>query len=346
MVKVTNSSGIELRGKVKDGIYQGFYGKTIRRLSNPIRRKKAGHAQLRIRQNFKNGAAYALSLSDSERSFLGGYAGSLKEKITWQNYAKLICMSPVTVLECTESHVKAKLLSEKTFTWSFENGLSDWVIDGFDEPPVISTDQAHSDNSSLMLGNRLELWYEPLGDSSIYLELPVIIKENGTLSFWYFMQSNDDIQFDWQDAYITDTAGNILETIFHTCSRESIWRKQVVDLAHYIGERMRLKFLVHQDGWGDATCMYIDDVLLESQELVDVYLSSLKLSIRHPAIKEIVIYDEVANPILRDTGLTNLESGIITTGINKIYRCEGLISYVGITTANGKVHKIIPKALS
>src|SRR6266511_6008565 len=78
--------------------------------------------------------------------------------------------------------------------------------------------------------------------------------------------TNDSITFDWQDAYITDSSGNILQTIYHVCDNTS-WVNQTVDMAPYAGQTVRLKFLVHQDGFnppGDTTGQWIDDVSLPS----------------------------------------------------------------------------------
>jgi hypothetical protein len=33
-----------------------------------------------------------------------------------------------------------------------------------------------------------------------------------------------------------------------------------VDLAPYVGQTIRVKFLAHQDGFGDLTSMFVDDV--------------------------------------------------------------------------------------
>ena len=54
---------------------------------------------------------------------------------------------------------------------------------------------------------------------------------NATLSFWHWDCTTDTIDFDWQDAYITDTKGNILQTIFHQCGNCQSWVNQTVDLS-------------------------------------------------------------------------------------------------------------------
>ena len=81
------------------------------------------------------------------------------------------------------------------------------------------------------------------------------------LSFWHW-DCNAAFSIDdaWQDAYITDTDGNILQTIFHQSSNAECWVHQTVDLSPWVGQTIRVKFLVHQDGFGDLTGMFVDDV--------------------------------------------------------------------------------------
>jgi hypothetical protein len=154
----------------------------------------------------------------------------------------------------------------------FETGdLTGWVIDGHTNDPVVGSTQVHSGTFAALAGlnpqqNTFceELNNEPLGDSSFYQQFTVPAG-GGTLSFWYWTCTFDSITFDWQDAYITDTSGNILLTIFHQCTDQEFWTQQIVDMTPYAGQTVRIKFLVHQDGFnppGDVTGMYVDDVSL------------------------------------------------------------------------------------
>ena len=144
--------------------------------------------------------------------------------------------------------------------YGFESGtFAPWVIDGMNDPPVISTDQVHSGTFSALAGNVSGA--EPLGDSSFYQQITVPAG-GGTLSFWHWDFTTDSISFDWQDAYITDSSGTILQTIFHQCEDGETWIQQNVDMTPYAGQTVRIKFLVHQDEFGDDTGMYVDDVTL------------------------------------------------------------------------------------
>ena len=97
--------------------------------------------------------------------------------------------------------------------------------------------QAHSGTYSALAGLNPEVGdycqetsQEPLGDSSFYQQFTVP-PGGGTLSFWYWTCTFDSISFDWQDAYITDSSGNILQTIFHQCTNNQAWVQQTVNMA-------------------------------------------------------------------------------------------------------------------
>jgi hypothetical protein len=142
----------------------------------------------------------------------------------------------------------------------FETGtFPPWVIDGHNFDPVVTTEQAHSGTFSARAGNVSGT--EPQGDSSFYQQFTVPAG-GGTLSFWHWDFTTDSITFDWQDAYITNSSGTILLTIFHQCLNGNTWINQQVDMAPFAGQTVRIKFLVHQDAFGDDTAMYVDDVAL------------------------------------------------------------------------------------
>jgi hypothetical protein len=140
----------------------------------------------------------------------------------------------------------------------FETGsLAPWAILSATPAPAVSTTQAHSGTHSAFLGSLPGT--EPLGDSSIYQQITVPAG-GGTLSYWYYPYSEDSITFDWQDAYITDASHTILATIMHVCDTSEAWTHITFDMAPYAGQTIDIEFLVHQDGFGDVTNMYVDDV--------------------------------------------------------------------------------------
>jgi hypothetical protein len=148
-------------------------------------------------------------------------------------------------------------------TGSFSPG---WVIDGNNATPVVTNTLSHGGSYSAFAGDAPDGFcgspgVEANGDSSFYQQFTVPAG-GGTLSFWYWTCTTDTITFDWQDAYITDSNGNILQTIFHECTNNDSWVQQNVNMASYAGQTLRINFLVHEDGFGDLTGMYVDDVSL------------------------------------------------------------------------------------
>jgi hypothetical protein len=131
---------------------------------------------------------------------------------------------------------------------------------------VVTNLQAHSGTFSGFVGDAPDAFcgftnFEADGDSSFYQQFTVP-PGGATLSFWHWDCTTDTIASDWQDAYITDSNGIILQTIFHQCLDTEAWVNQTVDMTPYAGQTVRIEFLVHEDGFGDLTGMFVDDVQL------------------------------------------------------------------------------------
>src|SRR5438094_4550407 len=142
----------------------------------------------------------------------------------------------------------------------FETGsFPPWVIQDTLPTPVVSNLQAHSGTFSGHVGSFPG--GETPGDSSFYQQF-VVPAGGGTLTFWHWTRTVDSIDFDWQDAYITNTSGTILATIFHQCTNNQAWVNQTFDMTPYAGMTVRIKFLAHGDNAGDPTDMFVDDVQL------------------------------------------------------------------------------------
>jgi hypothetical protein len=149
----------------------------------------------------------------------------------------------------------------------FETGgfTPGWIIDSINPTPVVTNTVHHSGTYSAVAGGATGgtqfcgSGNEPSGDSSFYQQFTVPAG-GGTLSFWHQDCTTDTITFDWQDAYITNTSGTILQTIFHVCDTTNGFVNTQVNMAAYAGQTVRIKFLVHSDAFGDLTAMYVDDV--------------------------------------------------------------------------------------
>jgi hypothetical protein len=150
----------------------------------------------------------------------------------------------------------------------FETGaFPPWIILDQHATPVVTNMQAHSGTFSGFVGDPPDGFCgftdnEANGNSSFYQQFTVPAVGTSALSFWHWDCTQDDIEFDWQDAYITDVNGNILQTIFHQCLDTQAWVNTVVDTTSFAGQTVRIKFLVHEDDFGDLTGMFVDDVQL------------------------------------------------------------------------------------
>ena len=141
----------------------------------------------------------------------------------------------------------------------FETGtLASWTVLGGNPPPVVNGVSPHTGSFAAFLGNVPGT--EPNGNASMYQQITVPAG-GATLSFWYKGFTQDGITFDWQDVYITDLSNNILATVMHVCNTNA-YTNVTYNLAAFAGQTVRVQFLVHQDGFGDVTNMYVDDVAL------------------------------------------------------------------------------------
>jgi bacillopeptidase F (M6 metalloprotease family) len=56
-----------------------------------------------------------------------------------------------------------------------------------------------------------------------------------------------------------------LAQIMKVCSNAQAWTQVTYDLTSYKGQTIRIYFNDHQDGYGDLTYMYVDDVSVTVQ---------------------------------------------------------------------------------
>ena len=143
----------------------------------------------------------------------------------------------------------------------FETGtLANWTIDGTMNPPVVNGTQPHTGAFSAFLGDNPGP-PEPLGDSSFYQTI-VVPPAAGVphLTYWTILNTTDTIAFDWQDVYVTNTSGAILATVQHVCITQANYTLTDFNMTPFAGQTVRIKFLVHQDGFGDNTSMRVDDI--------------------------------------------------------------------------------------
>ncbi len=141
----------------------------------------------------------------------------------------------------------------------FETGnLSSWSATGVYLPFVV-TGHAHTGTYSAQLG--ASSGSEPNGNTSLYqtITIPSTVT-SATLTFWYWPATTDTITYDWQEAQVQNTSGTMLAQIMKICSNSRAWTQKTFDLTPYKGQTIRIYFNDHQDGYGDLTYFYLDDV--------------------------------------------------------------------------------------
>ena len=146
----------------------------------------------------------------------------------------------------------------------FETGtLANWTTGGV-VAPTISTAQKHAGTYSVLDG--ASSGSEPNGDDFLYETITIpSTATKATLTFWYWPATTDTITYDWQEAQVQNTSGATLAQIIKVCSNAQAWTQVTYDLTSYKGQTIRIYFNDHQDGFGDLTYMYVDDVSVTVQ---------------------------------------------------------------------------------
>jgi hypothetical protein len=161
----------------------------------------------------------------------------------------------------------------------FETGdWTGWVHGGDYNFRLIAGSRKHGGAQSAALGRWDTAFHgqdptiEPLGYEWFYQDFTVP-QNVTTLKFYWWMETYDTAVWDWFDAYIQDTNGNILTTILSQAGKPGTdygpywttegWREVSVDISAYQGQEIRIYFDQRLDGYGDQQRVYVDDVTLE-----------------------------------------------------------------------------------
>ena len=143
----------------------------------------------------------------------------------------------------------------------FETGTFNPWSTGGGTTPVLTTAQAHSGSYSVLLGSTTGA--EPYGDSAVMQTVSIPASATSAwVSFWYWPATTDMIYYDWQELQVRDLNGNVLAQALRVCANTQTWTQGDFDLSRFTGKTVQLWFNVHQDGYGDLTAMYLDDVVL------------------------------------------------------------------------------------
>jgi len=142
MVKIENEYGDRYTGKSGNAIYQGHYGRTIRRKSYQ-QNKTPSKKQLQTRQRFKEALKNIKTLNHDQILFLKKVYRILKEKnprrwpVNWYNFAKL-CYIKIPKFKILDSYSNEYQITYFTIYNVKEKTPSGTVI--FDSGPLSSPD--------------------------------------------------------------------------------------------------------------------------------------------------------------------------------------------------------------
>ena len=144
----------------------------------------------------------------------------------------------------------------------FENGAGNWVIGG---RSAIVSDVYHSGSHSLLLQTSNDY-----GSSNDYGYETVTLPSSGpiSLSAWIKRSTQDGIYWDQQRIFITDTNGNQLANLLYGLTNAD-WTNVSYDLSSYASQTVRVYFYIHDDGAGDPSRMWVDDVMVNGSNAND-----------------------------------------------------------------------------
>jgi hypothetical protein len=169
-------------------------------------------------------------------------------------------LTQTTTVALTVTAPSTQLIQNGTF----ETGtLANWTTGGA-AVPTASTVQKHSGSFSAIDG--ASSGGEPNGDDFLYQTITIpSTATKATLTFWYWPATTDTITYDWQEAQVQNSSGTTLAQVMKVCSNTQTWTQVTYDLTTYKGQTIRIYFNDHQDGFGDLTYMYLDDVTVTVQ---------------------------------------------------------------------------------
>ena len=124
--------------------------------------------------------------------------------------------------------------------------------------PVVVSSQHHSGSHALQVGSSSP---EPNGDACAYQSFT---SGAGTYTAYYLPFSTDTITYDWQEAYLRNAGtvgcGESGTQLFKVASNSQTWTQVSQPVA---AGSHQAYFNVHEDGYGDPTCMCVDGVAVQ-----------------------------------------------------------------------------------
>lgn len=147
----------------------------------------------------------------------------------------------------------------------FEDDLAGWTVDLDLPPPVVSGERPHTGAGAVLLGST-KLTDQPTGDVQISQILTLPAGGTSTLTFWEWPLSRASTGFDQQYVHVTpvDPPGELVVMMSEARDDEAYVQREL-DLSQFAGMTIQLALGVHQDGAGETTAMFVDDIRVVAQ---------------------------------------------------------------------------------
>ena len=204
----------------------------------------------------------------------------------WSNLRTWMYVDDVQVQACYDDSPCTELVNNRSFEWT-----ADWTHPATPRPANYATDAAHTGARSMRLGI-VPPTVDTYSHSSAYQAIDVPDgAPNPMLTFWYKAYSEEASrsnwkaydwggyspakiiagdksagkccgEVDWQEMLILDQNYQIVSggVVLRQVQNDGLWRQVTYDLSPYKGMRIVLYFNVINDGNGQRTWMYVDDV--------------------------------------------------------------------------------------
>ena len=151
----------------------------------------------------------------------------------------------------------------------FESGASGWVSTGLWH---LTTRDSHSNNHAMWYADDDLEHYDTGSPNSGTLTSPPIQLETGytTLTFWSREQTDGTRYWDTRKVWISNDAGASWDLLLQSCNNDDSWyQPRAVNLAHYAGDiiRIRFEFDTVDDGDNQHKGWLIDDIAIDDSPL-------------------------------------------------------------------------------
>ncbi|HEU4732243.1 MAG TPA: kelch repeat-containing protein [Kofleriaceae bacterium] len=188
------------------------------------------------------------------------------QTFSWHVSASNSCGGNAQVSACFSFRTASCSTPQDVITnGGFETGLTGWNVDQAVPPPVVGGDNPHTGAQAVLLGS-LVGGPEPLGDVQISQILTLDAGSNPKLTFSEWPLTTDSVTFDQQYVRVTPISPpGPTVVLMNEARNDRTYIARSFDLSAFAGSTIKLTFGVHQDGFGDVTAMFLDDISVTTQ---------------------------------------------------------------------------------